>query len=79
MSDDRLVAVCDSCLRASCWQGEFSCERYRTAGMKLVARSELTALAIEAEHYWDRPGSTDRWMREQMAHMRRRGAGARER
>jgi hypothetical protein len=28
----KTIAVCDHCLRASCWLGLFYCEEYQTAG-----------------------------------------------
>lgn len=26
------ITVCSKCLQESCWQGEFYCEEYKTAG-----------------------------------------------
>lgn len=46
------VTVCDKCLRASCWQGDFYCDEARTAGTVEKHVSELTAMALESPHYW---------------------------
>ena len=46
------VTVCEACRRASCWQGEFYCEEYRTAGTVQETRSALALLALESKHYW---------------------------
>jgi hypothetical protein len=51
--DDRLVTVCAACLRASCWQGKFYCQQYRTAGTRRMHVSELRALDREHSFYWD--------------------------
>lgn len=48
------VTVCDRCLRASCWQGEFYCDDYRIAGLIEKTRAELMALNLENSHYWNR-------------------------
>ena len=49
---DRLVTVCASCERASCWHGEFMCDEARTADTKEMAVSELRALALENPTHW---------------------------
>ena len=49
---DGLVTVCSKCLRASCWQGEFYCDDYRTAGIVQKTRKELRALKREHPDYW---------------------------
>lgn len=46
------VTVCDKCLCASCWQGEFYCSEYRTAGTVEKHISELRARKLESAHYW---------------------------
>ena len=53
----RLVTVCDSCLRACCWQGEFFCgeffcEDYKTAGTIEKAIAELIELGLEHSDWW---------------------------
>jgi len=58
MSDDDLITVCDHCFCACCWQGEFFCDEYKTAGTTKMTRGELKARrgrgegAAEHEHYW---------------------------
>jgi len=48
MERDYYVTVCNSCLTASCWHGEFYCQRAKTAGTVEKLASELRAL--DAEH-----------------------------
>jgi len=57
MNEDRLVTVCDRCLQASCWQGEFYCDEYKTAGTVEKPISELRALALEHPSYWQEKAS----------------------
>lgn len=38
---DYWVEVCSACRRASCWHGEFYCEKAKTAGTILVKASAL--------------------------------------
>lgn len=47
-----LVTVCDSCFQASCWQGEFYCDNYKTAGIVQKTRKELAKLNLESSDYW---------------------------
>jgi hypothetical protein len=51
--NDRLITVCDNCLKASCWNGIFYCDKYRTAGVTKVPVSKLRSLGYENESYWD--------------------------
>lgn len=44
---ERLITVCDSCLRASCWHGDFYCDEHKEAGTKDLTESELAALGYE--------------------------------
>lgn len=53
VSLDPLITVCDACLCASCWQGVFYCQRYKSAGTKRMRRSELAALDRESPDYWE--------------------------
>lgn len=59
---DELVTVCSACLRASCWNYDFACDDYRTAGTvektaaELVA--ELVALGLEHPDHFLRAAST---------------------
>lgn len=48
-SKDEKVTVCASCLRASCWQGEFYCDDYKSAGTVEKTMDEL--LALDLEHW----------------------------
>ncbi len=45
--DDRKITVCAECLTASCWHGEFMCDRSRNAGITTRLASELDALGRE--------------------------------
>lgn len=54
MNDDDLVTVCSSCLKASCWWGEFYCDNYKTSGTVDKTVAELKALALEHPDYWKR-------------------------
>ncbi len=51
MSDD-VITVCDNCLTASCWLGEFYCEQYKTAGTVEKTVAELKELNLEHSDYW---------------------------
>lgn len=46
------IQVCDSCHRASCWQGIFMCENSKNAGTTYLTRSELGKLELEHPCYW---------------------------
>ena len=50
---DRLVTVCASCERASCWHGDFMCDEAKTADTKEMTVGELKALALEDPSYWE--------------------------
>jgi len=52
---ERLITVCDNCLQASCWQGEFMCERARSAGTVEKTIEELRKLGYEHSDYWRKP------------------------
>ena len=48
----RKIEVCDNCLCASCWHGEFMCDDSRSAGTTLKTVAELSKLGLEnKEHY----------------------------
>lgn len=49
---DRLVTVCDACLRASCWRGIFYCYDYKRAGTVDLPVSKLRELNHEHSDYW---------------------------
>lgn len=46
------ITVCASCLRASCWQGEFYCDEYKTANTIEKPISELIKLNLESPEYF---------------------------
>ena len=51
--EDRLVTVCDQCLRASCWQGDLYCDNHKTAGTTRLPVRDLRSLGREHESYWE--------------------------
>lgn len=51
----RRVTVCSACLKASCWQGTWPCEKARGAGTVAKTVGELRELALESESYWCLP------------------------
>ena len=54
MSGDRKVEVCSECLCASCWHGEFLCEKSRDAGTVYKTVRELRALKREHPSYYSK-------------------------
>jgi hypothetical protein len=50
--EKRPVMVCDSCFRASCWQGIFMCDEATAAGLTTRSVGELRALNLEDPSYW---------------------------
>lgn len=52
------ITVCDQCFHASCWQGIFYCDDYKTAGTVEKTRKELKKMAdtglcvAENSDYW---------------------------
>lgn len=52
VSGSDLITVCDKCFQASCWQGIFYCDDYKTAGTVQKTRAELAALKLEHPSYW---------------------------
>ncbi len=46
------VMVCDACLRASCWYGEFMCDDARSAGLTVLTVGDLIKLGSEHEDNW---------------------------
>jgi len=51
-ADNRLVTVCSECLTASCWNGEFYCDKYISAGTVEKTVDELRELKLEHESYY---------------------------
>ena len=50
--DEQIVTVCDACLMACCWQGEFMCEDARFAGTIDKTVGDLKLLDLEHPRYW---------------------------
>lgn len=48
----RLVTVCDACLKASCWRGLFLCDDYVHAGTIDLSVSTLREIGREDPGYW---------------------------
>jgi len=46
-----LITVCDQCLRASCWQGIFMCDKAQQAGTVRERRKTLVKLKLEHPSY----------------------------
>lgn len=51
LDPEELIAVCDKCLMASCWQGIFMCDGSATAGTTRRTRRELISLGLEHPDY----------------------------
>ena len=49
------IEVCDKCLRASCFQGEFYCDEYQEAGTIMKTADELIMLDLEHWSHWVDP------------------------
>ena len=49
---ETLVTVCDTCLTASCWHGEFMCDNNKTAGTVKKSIGELKKLNLEHPDSW---------------------------
>ena len=45
--NNELVTVCAACLTASCWHGEFYCDKYKSANITKRTRAELDAMGLE--------------------------------
>ena len=58
-----LITVCAACLQASCWQGEFYCEQYKTANTTELTVKRLRALAREHPDYWEHDPHAVHWRR----------------
>lgn len=60
ISDETLIEVCDVCLRACCWHGEFMCDDSREAGTIKLPAGFLRSIekhlnhtgSSEHEDYW---------------------------
>jgi len=49
---DWTITVCSACKCATCWQGEFYCQDYRTAGTVEITIREARALNRENPTWW---------------------------
>lgn len=52
--NDYYVTVCAACRCASCWHGEFLCEKAQNAGTVEVLASVLAAEKNEHRHHFSR-------------------------
>ena len=52
----KFITVCDSCLRASCWQGILHCEDAQSSGTIDLPPSVLRLLAREHEDWGEGSG-----------------------
>ena len=50
--EKKFVRVCDSCLTASCWYGEFMCQKSKDAGTTLLPVSYLRSRNFEHSENW---------------------------
>lgn len=53
MKDSDKITVCDNCLQASCWHGEFMCDEAYVSGTVEKTVGELRKLNYEHEHHWE--------------------------
>ena len=51
--ENKLIEVCDKCLAASCWHGEYMCSESRNAGTILKTVKELIPLKLESACHWN--------------------------
>ncbi len=51
---DYYVTVCDACSTASCWHGEFMCQRAKTSGTRQTTASRLSELQLEHSSNYSR-------------------------
>ena len=52
MNPDRIITVCASCNRASCWHGVSKCVGYKTAMLGGQSRSYLDSMGLEHPHHY---------------------------
>lgn len=50
--NNKLIEVCDKCLTASCWYGEFMCTEAKSAGTTMKTIGELTQMSREHPENW---------------------------
>jgi len=51
---DRLIKVCELCLKASCYQGKDLCPNWPNSRLRLKTIAELAKLGLEHPDYWCR-------------------------
>lgn len=56
------ITVCSSCLTASCWQGEFYCGEYKTAGTREMTVAAARSLNRENPCQWLKDENVKRWL-----------------
>jgi len=52
-TSEQLVEVCDGCLKACCWHGEFMCDNAKNCGTIRVHKDDLRRLDREHSSYWE--------------------------
>ena len=52
MDDTSKVMVCDKCLKASCWHGEWRCDASLSAGLRILTVADLKKLGREHPDNW---------------------------
>ena len=57
---DKMITVCDKCLRASCWQGISMCPQSQTAGTTQITVTALQKLNLESACYWKTDDELDK-------------------
>lgn len=77
----RLITVCDKCLCASCWHGEFMCVDSRDAGTVQKTSKELRALDREHPEHFSRANvervcGGSEWQSPSPVHPQRKGESA---
>lgn len=53
MKDTDIIIVCDNCLTASCWHGDFMCDDARISGTIEKTVGELKKLKLEHPSRWE--------------------------
>ena len=47
-----MITVCEACSTASCWHGDWMCEKATHAGSKELPRRKLLELSLENPEYF---------------------------
>ena len=53
LKDSEIIIVCDNCLQASCWHGDFMCSKAVEAGSTEKTVAELKKIGLEHPSYWE--------------------------